>query len=176
MKTNIKHNICNALLCILAIFLTAGIFSGCEKKSAEELYQEGKWADEKGQYEKALKYYKKAAKQGHPRAEYQLGVWYSIGKGGLDENRSEAKSWLEKATADGDKDARDYLSSMRYEEGRVEQLRKPAEQGQASAQYMLGLAYEIGNGVEKDTAEAKHWFKKAADQGYEKAIEKLHNM
>ena len=36
----------------------------------------------------------------------------------------------------------------------IEQLRKDAEQGDATAQYQLGLRYSIGIGVPKDDAEA----------------------
>jgi len=46
------------------------------------------------------------------------------------------------------------------------QLTKPgAEKGDADAQYLLGLFYATGQGVEKDYAEAIRWYRKAADQG-----------
>ena len=47
----------------------------------------------------------------------------------------------------------------------IEQLRKDAEQGDATAQYQLGLRYSIGIGVPKDDAEAVRWYRKAAEQG-----------
>jgi len=34
------------------------------------------------------------------------------------------------------------------------------------AQWSLGRAYEFGQGVEQDHAQAVHWYRKAADQGY----------
>jgi TPR repeat protein len=43
--------------------------------------------------------------------------------------------------------------------------RLSAEQGDADAQYKLGLAYEFG----ADTAEAVKWHKKAANQGHAEA-------
>lgn len=46
-----------------------------------------------------------------------------------------------------------------------EQTKKAAEQGDAAAQYNLGLRYVDGRGVAKDNAEAAKWFRKAADQG-----------
>jgi uncharacterized protein len=42
----------------------------------------------------------------------------------------------------------------------------PSERGDAEAQYKLGGAYLLGQGVLKDDAEAAKWFRKAADQGY----------
>jgi hypothetical protein len=47
--------------------------------------------------------------------------------------------------------------------------RKAGDQGSAAAQYNLGQAYNLGNGVEKDTAEAARWWQKAAEQGLAKA-------
>ena len=42
---------------------------------------------------------------------------------------------------------------------------KAADQGDATAQGRLGVAYSIGLGVPKDYAQAVHWSRKAADQG-----------
>ena len=44
-----------------------------------------------------------------------------------------------------------------------------AQQGDAYAQYNLGVMYEKGQGVRQDYAEAVKWYRQAADQGYVKA-------
>lgn len=44
--------------------------------------------------------------------------------------------------------------------------RKAADQGQADAQYKLGVLYANGPGVSQDYAEAARWFVKAADHGH----------
>lgn len=41
----------------------------------------------------------------------------------------------------------------------------PAEQGDASAQFDMGMKYAKGEGVGQDDAEAVKWFRKAADKG-----------
>lgn len=41
-----------------------------------------------------------------------------------------------------------------------------AEQGDADAQYSLGVRYFCGHGVRQDYAEAAKWFRKAAEQGH----------
>ena len=46
-----------------------------------------------------------------------------------------------------------------------EERGKAAEQGHAAAQYMLGLCYELGEGVEQDQVKAVEWYRKAAEQG-----------
>ena len=40
-----------------------------------------------------------------------------------------------------------------------------AEQGDATAQYNLGLMYAQGKGVPQDDAKAVRWYRKAAEQG-----------
>ena len=44
-------------------------------------------------------------------------------------------------------------------------FRKAAEQGDANAQFNLGICYYDGKGVAKNPAEAVKWFRKAAEQG-----------
>jgi TPR repeat protein len=44
-------------------------------------------------------------------------------------------------------------------------MRKAAEQGDASAQYNLGLMYASGLGTPQDYTQAAFWFRKAAEQG-----------
>ena len=48
----------------------------------------------------------------------------------------------------------------------VEWFTKAAEQGNASAQYNLGVCYEDGQGVAQNYAEALKWYTKAANQGF----------
>ena len=51
----------------------------------------------------------------------------------------------------------------------VDETRKKAEKGDADAQYNLGVMYQIGEGVPKDSAEAVKWYRLAADQGLARA-------
>ncbi len=51
----------------------------------------------------------------------------------------------------------------------VERYRKDATQGDADAQWHIGIMYEHGYDVEQDYAKAIEWYRKAADQGYAKA-------
>lgn len=50
-----------------------------------------------------------------------------------------------------------------------EDILKLAEQGNAQAQYELGMMYGIGDGVKQDTANALVWLLKAAKNGNESA-------
>ncbi len=60
----------------------------------------------------------------------------------------------------------DYAAALR-------EFRPLAEQGNAKAQYNLGLMYYNGEGVPQDYAEAVKWYRKAAEQGYAKAQNNL---
>ena len=48
---------------------------------------------------------------------------------------------------------------------KIAEWRKAADNGNASAQGILGLCYSEGKGVPKDQVEAVNWHRKAADQG-----------
>ena len=50
---------------------------------------------------------------------------------------------------------------------------KKAEAGDAEAQFEVGKAYDLGEGVEKDLAQAAVWYKKSASQGNMKAQNNL---
>ena len=46
----------------------------------------------------------------------------------------------------------------------IAQLREAAEQGDAEAQFNLGIVYDFGRGVPEDKLEAVKWYQKAAEQ------------
>ena len=98
-------------------------------------------------YAEALKWYRKAANQGHAGAQFKLGGMHREGEG-VSKDYAEALKWYHKA----------------------------ADQGDAGAQFSLGVMYREGEGVSKDYAEALKWYHKAADQGYDLAAEKLSGM
>lgn len=50
-----------------------------------------------------------------------------------------------------------------------EDFRKSAEQGQAEAQYHMGVIYSTGLGAETDYDEALKWYRQAAEQGHARA-------
>lgn len=84
----------------------------------------------------ALKWYYKAAEQGHEGAKGQLVAWYQ-----LEEDR--AVKWYRKAE--------------------VGWYRKVAEQGCVIAQFRLGMCYATGTGVEQNQEKAEEWFDKIKD-------------
>ena len=55
----------------------------------------------------------------------------------------------------------------------IRKFRPLAEQGDAGAQYNLGLMYRNGQGVPQDDAEAMKWYREAAEQGDARAQNNL---
>ena len=57
--------------------------------------------------------------------------------------------------------------------GEFHTIEKAAEQGNARAQFTIGLKYKLGVGVREDYAEAARWYRLAAEQGDAKAQHSL---
>ena len=98
-------------------------------------------------YEEAVKWYEKAARQGHARGQYGLGLMYDNGKGV----------------------PQSYQKAMEYYE-------LSARQGDAFAEYNLGCMFYNGHAVEKDVNKARELLTRSAKHGYEDAISNLQEL
>ncbi len=85
------------------------------------------------------------AERGDARAQFELGVRYAEGRGGLPRDSKVAAQWFSKA----------------------------ADQNLALAQYRLGSLYEKGVGVERDADRARSLYEKAAAAGSARAMHNL---
>jgi thiol-disulfide isomerase/thioredoxin len=119
---------------------------------------------------------RRAAEQGDPEAQSQLGDLYQRGNG-VPEDDAEAVAWFRRAAGQGYADAQFRLGFV-YSNGEgvspdeVESLgwfRRAAEQGYADAQFLLGFVYANGEGVPLDYAESLASFRRAAEQGHDAA-------
>ena len=117
-------------------------------------------------------WFQKAAQQGNPEAQYQLGNLYEDSR--LPQNYSEALRWYEKAAQKGLAKAQVRLGNL-YNRGlgvaqnhseAVLWFGKAALQNNAEAQYSLGLMYALGKGFPKNDQLAIGWLTKSAAQGY----------
>jgi TPR repeat protein len=99
------------------------------------MYNDGKGVPQS--YAKALRWWQKAADQGHTEAQYNLGGMYVNGRG-VTQSDMAAVHWF----------------------------RKAADTGLAEAQHSLGSMYMKGQGVTQSVVEAARWSRKAADQGH----------
>ena len=75
--------------------------------------------------ERAIEWWRRAAKQGHDQAQFNVGFRYWRGSGGLEQSDALAMDWWRKAAAQGHADARVYLQAA--EEEAAEQSRDGTE-------------------------------------------------
>jgi len=111
---------------------------------------------------KAYKWRLLAAENGHGKALLKLGR-YSEKYLKIEE----AEKWFRKAAELGDLEAKRRLEII-YVVGKKEVLWATylnAEEGNATAQNVLGSYYEIGHGVPKNLSEAMKWRRISAEQG-----------
>jgi len=127
----------------------------------------------KKNYQKAAKWYKKAAKRGYVFAQYNLGVCYAIGQG-VKKNYQEAFKLFKQAAEQGNMFAQYNLGvcyavgqgvKQNYQEA-FKLFKQAAEQGNVFAQSRLGFCYMEGEGVEQNYQEAVKWFRRAAEQDF----------
>lgn len=123
-----------------------------------------------------LELWEQAARLGHDRAMFYLGVCYEHGNG-VAPDLTHALRWYEKA-ADLGHEVAMYNLAFSYRNGDgvpqdYEKMRfwlvKAAERGDAASQRDLGWCYHEGVGVPLDYAAAVRWYRAAADQGDAKA-------
>ncbi len=96
---------------------------------------EGMAAYNRGDYATALREWRPLAKQGNAKAQFNLGLMYSKGRG-VPQDYTEAARWY----------------------------RRAAEQGVAQAQYTLGFMYSKGRAVPQDYAQAHMWYSLAVSR------------
>jgi TPR repeat protein len=63
--------------------------------------------------DEAANWYSKAAEQQHPGAEYQLGMMYLRGRGGLSKDETVGMQWLERAAEHGHEEAKKEVEKRR---------------------------------------------------------------
>lgn len=131
-----------------------GILSACQccgappsLRTPDEMYQHGREYYQNRNYSEAVRWYRKAAEQGHARAQLDLGFAYENGMG-VEKYLVEAAMWF----------------------------RKAAEQGYAPAQDRMAYCYEKGLGVERNLEKAVEWCKRACQQDFPGSTRHLHQL
>lgn len=124
-------------------------------------------------YFKAADFYEKAAKLGHLESQFNLSVLL-LREGTPVYNPQQGLYWLEQAAQQDNGEAQYSLAMLLEKEAKqntalVEQsftwLTKAAHNGHRGSEYVLGVKYLKGTGVEPDPQQAFNWFQKAAQHG-----------
>ncbi|MHA7815712.1 MAG: tetratricopeptide repeat protein [Pseudohaliea sp.] len=155
-----------------AALLLAALVSG----AVADDYAAGEAAWQRGEYTAAIALWQPLADDGHPRAQFALGIAYERGQGVVPSAATAAR-WYRRAAARGLADA-EYNLALLYLDGRgVEQdlkqtvrlFRAAAERGHLPAQVNLAYSYEQGSGVAQDRSVAAAWYARAAMAGNREA-------
>jgi TPR repeat protein len=165
MKSIFKVLLC---VCALSVGGTGAAYAG-QFEDAEIAYVLRDYAT-------ALELWRTLADQGHPLAQFRLGLMYRWGVG-VPKDKAEALKWFRLAADAGISYAQNTVGFM-YAEGdgvpkndakAAKWYRLAADQGEASAQYVLGGMYDNGEGVPKNAVQAYKWWNLAAAQGNDDA-------
>lgn len=129
--------------------------------------------------EEAFKWLLLAAEQGDEMAEEGVAICYRDGKG-VQQDSEKMIYWLEKAAIDGRNNSLVYLGFL-YQQGlygltidkskAFELFKIAADSGDSWGAFELGQCYRYGKGTTQDKELARFWIKKAADEGFQSAVD-----
>jgi len=122
----------------------------------------------------------RGAASGDAQAQLNLGAAYDHGLG-VARDVDKAIEWYKKAADQGLAEAQFNLAHLLVSEdissvAAADYMLKAAEQGMPDAQYLMGVTYAEGIGVEPDEEKAKLWLKRAIAQGQTEAAKYLKKM
>lgn len=135
---------------------------------------------------KAFHFFEKAARLGHAKAQYNMGLAWLYGLAGNQASIDTAVEWLEKSASQSYRPAYlvlgwlyqggdPYVYQMNDEavesivvdyDNAISQFEMASELGHAQAQYFLAQIYATGNGTAIDLQKAQIWRQQAAKNGY----------
>src|SRR3954469_10596286 len=123
---------------------------------------------QKADYAGAVAIWRPLAEKGDADAQFNLGQAYRLRRG-APINLALAKSWFERAGANGHLDAQTTLGLLLFQNGDqaggLKWLKRAAEQGEPRAQLVYGTALYNGDGVTQDRMLGYGYVSRAADQG-----------
>ncbi len=163
---------------LLTAFLTVILFSLSAITLADT--RTGLQALKRGDYRTAYSHFLPAARQGHAKAAFNVGVMHEKGYG-TQQDYKKAVYWYTKAASRGERRAQYNLGHL-YRQGRgvakdmkraVYWYQRSAKAGYSEGQYTLALRYARGEGVAQNKQQAMVWYERAARQGHATAANNL---
>jgi len=160
------------LAAVLLVMTAGGVAAGS--------LEEATTANDRGDFQTALRIYTELSNQGDRTAQLQLGLMYDEGHG-VPKQYQQAVRWYSVAASQGDPDAPYYLGRI-YHDGRSSSkdyararqwYRVASQRGNPKAAVNLGVMYAFGLGGPKNYQAAGQWFFLAAIRGDIKAQDNL---
>ena len=132
----------------------------------------------KQDFNKAIEWYLKAIEQGHGGAMCNLGILYDNAIG-VEKDLEKARKYYTMSAEAGEKQGQFCLADMYYQGRGVDQnyeeavkwFKAAAEQGEPDSMFHLAICYNEGYGVEKDAQLMREYLFKAADKGWQPALD-----
>ena len=135
-----------------------------------------------GLEDETLRWYREAVERGADDAQFNLGLMYARGEG-VARDHAEAARLLRLAAEQRLQHARKQPPRYNvedigpaYETEAARFTRLAAEKGDAEAQYVAGIMYEVGFEVRGNGTEAARWYRLSAEQGHAGAQTSLGHM
>lgn len=121
-----------------------------------------------------------SARGGDAYAQLNLGAAYDNGIG-VERDIDQALHWYQKSAEQGVPEAQFNLAHLLVAEelsavSAAEWMHKAAAQGMTDAEYLMGVIYAEGIGVEMNRDEARRWLQKAVAKGHVEAKNFLKQM
>ena len=131
---------------------------------------------QRSDYAGAVAIWRPLAEKRDPDAEFNLAQAYRLGRG-VPTNLAAAKTWFERAAAQGHVDAQTTLGLLLFQNGNqgegLKWLKQAADQGEPRALLVYGTALVNGDGVTQDPILGYAYVSRAAAQGLEPAKQTL---
>lgn len=131
---------------------------------------------QRSDYAGAVAIWRPLAEKGDPDAEFNLAQAYRLGRG-VPTNLAAAKTWFERAAAQGHVDAQTTLGLLLFQNGNqgegLKWLKQAADQGEPRALLVYGTALVNGDGITQDPILGYAYVSRAAAQGLEPAKQTL---
>jgi uncharacterized protein len=169
-----------------ALLVLMGAGNPPQEQAAETVappkFEDGYEAYQRGEFGTAREIWEPLAKSGDLRAQYNLGLIWSEGRG-VRPDKTKAVDWWKRAAEGGHVRAMHNLAlahiagipdkktghTVQDYDAALTWLGKAAEKDFPNSLYSLGKMYQYGLGVKQDDARAASLFMKSAEQGFVRA-------
>src|SRR5690242_10708846 len=156
--------------------VVAGLLICAASSVSAQSVKAGIDAWQRSDYSGAVTIWRPLAEKGDADAEFNLGQAYRLGRG-VPTNLAAAKTWFERAAAQGHVDAQTTLGLLLFQNGSqaegLKWLKQAADQGEPRALLVYGTALVNGDGVTQDPILGYAYVSRAAAQGLEPAKQTL---
>jgi cell division septation protein DedD len=156
--------------------VAAGLLISAISSVSAQSVKSGIDAWQRSDYAGAVAIWRPLAEKGDADAEFNLAQAYRLGRG-VPTNLAAAKTWFERAAAQGHLDAQTTLGLLLFQNGNqgegLKWLKQAADQGEPRALLVYGTALVNGDGVTQDPILGYAYVSRAAAQGLEPAKQTL---